>query len=136
MSRLVVGRQSEDHIEIRVLKRTRPQANDYWDGNWVASEIAVDIPPWRATYPAQLRTEEFSRFRDQLREMYEGSGKEASFEPMEPWVRLTLELDALGHIAFAGDAGPRGLRQVLRTGSSELPLDRCHGPNRSSAADR
>jgi hypothetical protein len=108
MSRLVVGRQSEDHIEIRVLKRTRPQANDYWDGNWVASEIAVDIPPWRATYPAQLRTEEFSRFRDQLREMYEGSGKEASFEPMEPWVRLTLELDALGHIAFAGDAGPEG----------------------------
>lgn len=108
MSELFVGRRSEDHIEIRALRWSHPQANDYWDGNWVDSEIRIDIKPWRATYPAQLRTEEFSQFHDQLREMYEGERKEASFEPMEPWIGLTLELDALGHIAIRGDAGPEG----------------------------
>jgi len=113
MSELIVGRRDEDHIEIRVLGRMHPQANDFWDGNWVASEIAVNIPPWRATYPAHLRTDEFVRFRNQLREMNDGSRKEASFEPMEPWLRLTLELDALGHISFTGDAGPEGYGKIF-----------------------
>jgi hypothetical protein len=109
MAELVVGRLHEDHIGIRILRRMHPEASDYWDGNWVASEISVHIPPWRATYPADLRTEEFSHFRDQLSQMHDGVGKEASFDPMEPWLRLTLKLDELGHIEVTGDAGPEGL---------------------------
>jgi hypothetical protein len=90
-----------------------PNANDYWDGNWVESEIELDIRPWRATYKANLRTEEFSRFHDQVREMYDGARKEATFEPMEPWLSLALELDTLGHIAIKGDAGPEGFGKIF-----------------------
>jgi hypothetical protein len=113
MAELVVGRHHEDHIEIRVMRRSHPHADDYWDGNWVDSEIQVDIRPWRATYPAQLRTDEFLRFRDQLGEMYDGARKEASFEPMEPWLGLTLELDPLGHVAVNGAAGPEGFGKIF-----------------------
>ena len=113
MSELVVGRRDEDHIGIRVMRRSHPHAEDYWDGNWVDSEIQVDIRPWRATYPAQLRTEEFSLFRDQLSDMHDETRREASFEPMEPWLRLTLELDTLGHIAFTGEAGPEGFGKIF-----------------------
>lgn len=45
--------------------------------------------------------------------MNDGSRKEASFEPMEPWLRLTLELDALGHISFTGDAGPERYGKIF-----------------------
>jgi hypothetical protein len=113
MTELIVGRRQEDHIKIRVLRRSRPSGDDYWDGNWVDSEMQVNIRPWRATYLAQLRTEEFSRFRDQLGEMYDGTRKEASFEPMEPWLALTLEVDPLGHIAVKGEAGPEGFGKVF-----------------------
>jgi hypothetical protein len=113
MSELVVGRRDEDHLEIRVLRRSHPQTNDYWDGNWVESEIGIHIRPWRATYQAQLRTEEFSRFRDQLRDVYDGTRWEASFEPMEPWLELTLESDALGHVTIKGQAGAEGFGKIF-----------------------
>jgi hypothetical protein len=113
MSEVRVGRRDADHIAIRCLWRTHPEANDYWDGNWVDSEVIVNIEPWRATYRANLRTDEFSRFRDQLREMYEGRREEASFDPMEPWLMLTLAIDGLGRIAIEGDTGPEGGGKVF-----------------------
>ena len=113
MTELTVGPSGGDHVRIRVLRRMRPQANDYWDGNWVEAEVAVDMRPWRATYRANLRTEEFARFRGQLREMYDGAGKEASFEPMEPWLGLTLELDSVGHMTLRGKAGPEGSGKIF-----------------------
>ena len=113
MSEITVGPGGGDHIAIRVLRRMHPQANDYWDGNWVDAEVVVDIRPWRATYRAYLRTDEFAQFRDQLRELYDGARKEASFAPMEPWLGLTLELDSLGHITLRGKAGPEGSGKIF-----------------------
>ena len=136
MPELVVGRRGKDHIEFWVLGRSHPRADDYWDGNWIVSEIRINIRPWHATYQAQLRTEEFSMFRDRLGAMYDGTGTQASFEPMEPWLHLTLELDTLGHVTIYGDAGPEGFGRILWPGPSQLPPDPCHGSDRPSAAYR
>jgi len=45
--------------------------------------------------------------------MYDGARKEASFETMAPWLRVTLELDTLGHITVGGEAGPEGSGKIF-----------------------
>ena len=38
-----IGVESHDHIEIKVVSRLYPQETDYWDGNWLSSEVRGGI---------------------------------------------------------------------------------------------
>lgn len=108
MAELLIGYPQSDHIKIRVLRRSHPEADDYWDGNWVNAEVSLVIRPWQASYDASLRTEELTRFRDAIRELYRGERREATLTPLEPWLFVTLEVDSLGHVHLGGAAGPEG----------------------------
>jgi hypothetical protein len=112
MPEFVIGNHAE-HIRVEVLRRERPSATDYWDGNWVVGRIDVRIPPWSGTYEALLRSGEFVRFREALESMNRDLTGVATFEPMEPWLELELEVDDLGHISVSGKAAPEGSDRVF-----------------------
>lgn len=102
--RLVVGRLSGEHLSIRPLRRRFPDAQDYWDGNWLDAEITLRVGAFRGAYEAQLRTDDFSRFRDALRRLYDELTGDAAFLSLEQWLRLRLVGDGRGHIAVTCDA--------------------------------
>jgi hypothetical protein len=104
---LHLGSASE-HVRIEVLRRKYPHAADHWDGNWVDAAIEILIPPWRGSYVANLRTEEFASLRNDLERMRDGTVTMVSFDPMEPWVRFTLAVNRRGGIRMTGSASPEG----------------------------
>jgi hypothetical protein len=119
MPEFLVGSAIE-HIRVEVQRRERPLANDYWDGNWVVARVDVRVPPWSGSYEAALRTEEFVRFREALESMHRDLAGVATFEPMEPWLELKLEIDTTGHVSVYGEAATGGVRQVLRPSQAQV----------------
>jgi hypothetical protein len=113
MREVIIGHRASDHIAIRVLKRENPHATDYWDGNWVDADVSIVLRPWQGTYQANLRTNEFANFSQELESLDDRSSWVATFSPMEPWRELALQLDSLGHIRLKGQAGPEGFGRVF-----------------------
>lgn len=124
------GTETTSYIYVEVLSRARPGATDYWDGNWLNTVVEVTAGPWRGSYRASLRADEFAEFRNQLQALYEDTGiKQAQFHSMEPWLQLSLERsDRLGHLRVAGRAqaepffeGHNLLQFVLELDQTYLP---------------
>lgn len=103
-----LGGEDNEYIRIAVLARAHPSETDYWDGNWLITEVQLAVGPFSGAYRADLRAEDFSMFREQLQRLYEDvAGEPAVFESMEPWLRLTVtRSDRLGHIKVRGLARP------------------------------
>lgn len=131
--RLVVGHLAGEHLSIRPTRRRYPDAQDYWDGNWLDAEITLRVGAFQAAYEAQLRTEELGRFRDALRRLYEDLTGEAAFESMERWLRLQMVGDGRGHITVTGEAmDAPGMGNRL---TFQLELDQTELPEMLRALD-
>ena len=61
---LLLGRTSSDYLSLRVRRRSNPESQDYWDGNWLNARVEVSVGGFRGAYRANLRAEEFLVFRD------------------------------------------------------------------------
>lgn len=96
-----IGRSSREHVVVCVSRREHPEASDYWDGNWVYASVEIAAGVFRGTFEAQLRAEDFVRFRDQLRPLYENLGASATFDTMEGWLGIDIKGDGKGHFHAA-----------------------------------
>jgi hypothetical protein len=74
-----IGFSNRERVIVRPSRRERPEADDYSDGNWVEATIDIAAGAFRGEYEAQLRAEEFVRFRDQVRRLCENLGGCARF---------------------------------------------------------
>lgn len=89
---------SETKIEIEVLDRFHPASVGTWEGDWVGAAITVAIPGYAAHFPANLRTNEFQEFRDQLAAMNKDLEGTASFLSIEDAIEVKAVMDTLGGI--------------------------------------
>jgi hypothetical protein len=92
-----LGRSNRGHIIVSAVRRENPDAADYWDGNWLVCTATIAAGGFRGRFDAQLRADEFARFREQLRPLYEKLVGRAVFDPMEPWMRIEVDGDGKGH---------------------------------------
>ena len=101
-----IGDDTAEHVGVEVLAREHPDKSDYWDGNWLTATVDVACGPWRGSYSAALRAEEFVHFRDQLQRLAEDDdAPPAEFESMEPWLRFNVHRsDRHGHLRVTGRA--------------------------------
>jgi hypothetical protein len=113
MREVIIGPPDGDHIVLRVHGRSHPSATDYEDGNWVEAQVSISVRPWRGVFKANLRTDEFARFRQELEELNNRTKPEAMFAPMEPWLEFTLELGSSGEVHLKGESGPEGFGRVF-----------------------
>jgi hypothetical protein len=95
---VVIGSIAGDHLALRPVGRTIPDATDYWDGNWLKVEVDVRTGAFRGKYVADLRVDEFENFRAQLDTLYKSLKGEAVLNAMEGWVSVRLAADRLGHL--------------------------------------
>jgi len=86
------------------LSRSSPGLFDYWDGNWIACEIEIAAGGFRGRFTADLRSEEFHAFMDQVSELARTIDGAATFTTMEGQLTLSLTAGGEGHVRVAGEA--------------------------------
>lgn len=92
-----LGVADDDYLRVVVRRWLYPEADDYWDGNWVAAEVAARAGAFQGVFEASLRTTDFESFRRKLGALYETLSGEAVFETMERWVDVRIVGDGRGH---------------------------------------
>jgi len=99
---VTVGDPSGDHISIRVLGRLHPGADDFWDGNWLATPIEAVVGKFQGKVGASLRADELRSFRDALRILYATLTGEAVLKSMEEWLTLRIAAASRGRLEVTG----------------------------------
>jgi hypothetical protein len=75
-------------LTITASRGSNPGSEDFWDGNWISATIDVAVGGFRGRVSGNLRNEEFVRFRDQIRMIYESLRGQAHFRTMEDWIGI------------------------------------------------
>ncbi|MGO1059206.1 WapI family immunity protein [Planococcus sp. FY231025] len=89
---------TDTKIEIEVLKRCFPEAIGSWEGDWVKTAIRVQIPGFSADFHADLRTDEFREFRNQLVSMNKNLEGTATLISIENVIQANAMMNPQGGI--------------------------------------
>lgn len=114
-------------VDVYVRGRMLPQSTDYWDGNWLESDIAVDVGAFHGKIAAALRVDELQRFRKELEVLYLTVAGAARLVSLEEWITLEVKVDAWGHITVNGEVqdrpgmGNRLLFHIAELDQTDLP---------------
>ena len=101
---VLLGDASAQHVLIRPLSRSNPGLFDDRDGNWIECEVEVVAGGFRGAFTADMRSEEFHAFMDQVSELGRTVDGAATFTTMEGQLALALTADGSGQIRIAGEA--------------------------------
>jgi len=99
-----LGGAEREFVEVTVRGRSHPRATDYWDGNWLRSEVRIKVGGFLGGFEADFRSEEFARFLVELEQLYASLSGRAVFATLEEQLRLELDGDGKGHIELRGQA--------------------------------
>ncbi len=91
-------------INIEIIKRSRPESTDFEDGNWLETNIKIDVPGFNGHYGSNLRTDDFERFTQNLEKLKANEIKEVQFTTMEEGLHLIGVLEVSGNIKWEGTA--------------------------------
>ncbi len=97
------GQSEHERIEADVVRYERPAAGEYYDDNWLTTQIRVQAGGFRGQVDAALLTGELSSFLAALWPLYETLRGSAEFSTMEDQLRLCLAGDRKGHITVTGE---------------------------------
>jgi hypothetical protein len=99
---MTVGDPAGDHISIRVLGRLHPGADDFWDGNWLATRIEAVVGKFQGKVGASRRVDELRSFREALRVLNATLDGEAVLKSMEEWPTLRINATSRGRLEVTG----------------------------------
>lgn len=99
---VLIGVRGADHILVSVLDREWPAAQDYWDGNWLTTDISIAVGGFSGRIGAALRVDEFRDFRVQLEAVSSAVAGAATFATMESCMSVELICAANGSVQVAG----------------------------------
>jgi len=100
-------------LSLKPMYRIYPDELDYWDGNWIQTEVKIKVSGFRGKLLANLRAEEFAEFRQQLEALESDLSGLARYYTVEEWLEINVKGDGLGHFtveSFARDAAGTGNR--------------------------
>jgi hypothetical protein len=103
-----------------------PDSNDFWDGNWLESEIRINAPDINVLSGITLRAEDFLRFYEGLKKMQDDQLQEVEFTTMEEGIYFKGKSDITGNIKWEGIAklGYEGNSLTFRIETDHASIDR------------
>ena len=103
MSYLILKNDNE-HIEIRILKRSCEESQNLLDLDWLDAEITIAVTGFKAMYPAVFRADDFKLFHEQLNNLLHFNSTTARFDTLEKSIELVFNRQKLGNITCYGTA--------------------------------
>lgn len=98
MSRSIeIGEKALCYLHIKVVSRCYPQTADFWDGNWLNTDIYARSNSLELTVNAKLRSDEFQSFLKELEPICKSLRGKAKFQSMEEWLEIHCDGDGTGH---------------------------------------
>ena len=97
------GESENEHIEVDVLGYERAPVGEYWDDNWLTSQIRIRAGGFIGNINASILTGELAEFLTQLRPLNETLNGTVEFSTLEEQLHLVLTGDGMGHIELVGD---------------------------------
>lgn len=101
---ILIGDSGGQHVLIQALVRRHPGLFDYSDGNWITCDIEIAAGAFRGSLRADLRSEEFLAFLEEVTSLSKTLEGTAMFSTMEGQIALALTGDGKGHVRVEGDA--------------------------------
>jgi hypothetical protein len=101
---VLIGDSDAEHVLIRPLFRSQPGLFDDRDGNWIDCELQIVAGCFRGGFRADLRSEEFHTFLEEVEGLSRTRDGTASFTTMEGQIALSLTGDGKGHVRVTGEA--------------------------------
>ena len=49
-------------LEINILRRSNSETEDYWDGNWLETEIRIQVSGFNCIYGTNLHVDDLQKF--------------------------------------------------------------------------
>jgi hypothetical protein len=87
-------------LRIALNGRTHPDADDYWDGNWLQASVTIQAGGFHGSVDGDLRTEELARFLEQLADVQKTLSGTAEFHTMEEWLSIRVTGNGRGHMTI------------------------------------
>jgi hypothetical protein len=87
--------------------RQFPDADDYWDGNWLVVRARMETNGARVECDGPLlMTADIGRFRNQLAVMAKTLKGEAALQPLEPDLKVVLKMQSRGQVEATVEITP------------------------------
>ena len=103
----MILKSESSSVQITILnRRISYDSNDYWDNNWIKSEIKINTQIFRGTYSTNLRTDDFQRFYKDLSDLSKDEIQDIEFTTMEEGLFLNGKLDYTGNFKWNVIAKP------------------------------
>jgi hypothetical protein len=97
---LKIGNQRDSYIKIDVVSRTHPGCDDYWDGNWLNSEVRIRSGGFMGKANPKLRADEFRSFLQEVEALSASAKGTAKFRSMEENLEINItHYDKIGLVA-------------------------------------
>ena len=101
---LLIGDADGQHVLVRAEARHHPHLFDSSAGNWISSEVDIAAGGMRATFRAELKSEEFQAFLDEVDALTRTLAGVATFSTTEGQLTVSLTGDPSGQVRVAGEA--------------------------------
>jgi hypothetical protein len=127
MPSFAFGGEERERVMVQVHGYKRVPVGEYYDDNWVRSEVFVSVGAFSGEYTAAFLTSDFVGFREEVRALHESLAGKATFCTLEEQLSIELTGNGRGGIALVGvaaDAPGTGnqLKFKLELDQSHLPL--------------
>ena len=99
-----IGGVEREKVEVEVACYEREPTGEYYDDNWVRGNVFISVGGFKGNYSAAFLTHEFSRFLDELQNLYKSLKGTAEFETIEKQLYIKASGDGKGHISIEGEA--------------------------------
>jgi hypothetical protein len=100
---MILG-NNDEYLEIKILKRSYENSDNYWDINWLDAEIHIKVSGFEGLYNAFLRIEDFQSFSADLASLLYDQKAKADFHTFEGSLILVCTLQKNGILNCFGEA--------------------------------
>jgi len=85
-------------VRVEAVSYEREESRDYYDNNWINSIVFIKCGQFQGEFSAQFMTEDFERFKQELKSLYTDLASPAHFTTIEEQLELIVTGDGRGHI--------------------------------------
>ena len=101
---ILIGNPEAQQVLIRPLFRSQPDLFDVKDGNWIDCELQVAAGGFRGSLRADLRSEEFQSFLEEMEALKRAVEGTATLSTLDGQITLALTADGVGAVRVTGEA--------------------------------